>query len=80
MSVGHDKNRLERSLCDFEWHNSENAKTVKIPLRDKYRLKTVMDKHSLLLNVMLRQGMSWYALDKMESETLLPPPLQESEC
>ena len=26
MSMGHDKNRLERSLCDFEWHNSKNAK------------------------------------------------------
>ena len=55
-------------------------KTVKIPLRDKYRLRTLMDKHSLLLHIMLRQGMSWYALDKMDSETLLPPPLQESEC
>ena len=55
-------------------------KTVKIPLRDKYRLRTLLDKHSLLLHVMLRQGMSWYALDKMDSETLLPPPLQESEC
>ena len=55
-------------------------KTVKIPLRDKYRLRTLMDKHSLLLHVMLRQGTSWYALDKMDSETLLPPPLQESEC
>ena len=48
-------------------------KTVKIPLRDKYRLRTLMDKHSLLLHVMLRQGTSWYALDKMDSETLLPP-------
>ena len=55
-------------------------KTVKIPLRDKYRLRTLMDKHSLLLHVMLRQGMSWYALDKTDSETLLPPPLQVSEC
>ena len=55
-------------------------KTVKIPLRDKYRLRTLMNKHSLLLHVILRQGTSWYALDKMESETLLPPPLQESEC
>ena len=26
LSMGHDKNRLERSLCDFEWHNSKNAK------------------------------------------------------
>ena len=26
FSMGHDKNRLERSLCDFEWHNSKNAK------------------------------------------------------
>ena len=55
-------------------------KTVKIPLRDKYRLRTLMDKHSLLLHVMLRQGMSWYALDKTDSETLLPLQLQESEC
>ena len=55
-------------------------KTVKIPLRDKYRLRTLMDKHSLLLHIMLRQGTSWYALDKMDSETLLPPPLHESEC
>ena len=35
--------------------------------------------HSLLLHVMLRQGTSWYALDKTDSELLLPPPLQESE-
>ena len=55
-------------------------KTVKVPLRDKYRLRTLMDKHSLLLHVMLRQGTSWYALDKTDSEALLPPPLQESEC
>ena len=55
-------------------------KTVKVPLRDKYRLRTLMDKHSLLLHIMLRQGTSWYALDKTDSETLLPPPLQESEC
>ena len=26
LSMGHDKDRLERSLCDFEWHNSKNAK------------------------------------------------------
>ena len=54
-------------------------KTVKVPLRDKYRLRTLVDKHSLLLHVMLRQGTSWYTLDKTDSETLLPPPLQESE-
>ena len=55
-------------------------KTVKVLLRDKYRLRTLMDKHSLLLHIMMRQGTSWHALDKMDSETLLPPPLQESEC
>ena len=54
-------------------------KTVKVPLRDKYRLRTLMDKHSLLLHIMLRQGTSWYALDKTDTEILLPPPLQESE-
>ena len=52
-------------------------KSVKVPLRDKYRLRTLMEKHSLLLHVMLRQGTSWYALDNMD--LLLPPPLEESE-
>ena len=75
--MGHDKNKLERSLCDFEYHYITNAKTVKIPIRDKYRLRTLMDKHSLLLHFMLRQGMSWYSLGN--TNFLLPPPLEESE-
>ena len=52
-------------------------KSVKIPIRDKYRLRMLMDKHSLLLHVMLRQGTSWYSLDN--TDFLLPPPLEESE-
>ena len=52
-------------------------KSVKVPIRDKHRLRTLMEKHSLLLHIMLRQGTSWYALDNMDF--LLPPPLQESE-
>ena len=36
-----------------------------------------MEKHSLLLHVMLRQRMSWYALDN--TNFLLLPPLEESE-
>ena len=52
-------------------------KSVKVPLRDKYRLRTLMEKHSLLLHVMLRQGTSWYALDN--TDFLLLPPLEESE-
>ena len=51
---------------------------VKIPLRDKYRLRHIMRKRSLLLHVMLRQGMSWYALDNIEYLPL-PPHLEESE-
>ena len=51
---------------------------VKIPLRDKYRLRCIMRKRSLLLHIMLRQGTSWYALDSIEY--LLPPlHLDESE-
>ena len=51
---------------------------VKVPLRDKYRLRYLMSKRSLLLHVMLRQGTSCYALDNIEY--LLPPPhLEESE-
>ena len=52
-------------------------KTVKIPNRDMYRLRKLMDKHSLLLHIMLRQGTSWYSLDK--ADFLLQLPLQESE-
>ena len=52
--------------------------SVKIPFRDKYRLRCIMRKRSLLLYVMLRQGMSWYALDNIKY--LLPPLcLDESE-
>ena len=51
--------------------------SVKIPLRDKYRLSCTR-KRSLLLHVMLRQGTFWYALDNIEY--LLPPlHLEESE-
>ena len=52
-------------------------KSVKVPLRDKYKLRTLMEKHSLLLHIMLRQGTSWYALDN--TDFLLPLPLEESE-
>ena len=52
--------------------------SVKVPLGDKYVLRSLMRKGSLLLHVMLRQGMSWYVLDNVEY--LLPPPhLEESE-
>ena len=51
---------------------------VKIPLRDKYRLRCIMRKRSLLLHVMIRQGTSWYALESIEY--LLPSlHLEESE-
>ena len=46
--------------------------SVKIPLKDKYRLRYLMRKRSLLLHVMLRQGTSWYVLDNIEC-------LEESE-
>ena len=52
-------------------------KMVKIPIRDKYRLRKLMDKHSLLLHIMLRQGTSWYSLDN--TDFLLPLLLEESE-
>ena len=51
---------------------------VKIPFRDKYSLRYLMRKRSLLLHIMLRQETSWYALDNIEY--LLPPPcLGDSE-
>ena len=27
FSIGHEKNKLERSLCNFEWHYITNAKS-----------------------------------------------------
>ena len=52
--------------------------SVKVPLRDKFRLRYMVSKRSLLLHVMLKQGSSWYALDNIEY--LLPPlHLEESE-
>ena len=52
--------------------------SVIIPLRDKFRLRHTIRKMSLLLHIMLKEGMSWYALDS--KEYLLPPPcLDNSE-
>ena len=51
--------------------------SVKVLLRDKYKLTTLMEKHFLLLHVVLRQGTSWYALDNIDY--MLPPPMEESE-
>ena len=54
------------------------ATLVIIALRDKFRLRCIIRKRSLLLHVMLRQGTSWYALES--KEYLLPPPcLHDSE-
>ena len=52
-------------------------KSVKVLFRDKYKLRTLMEKHSLLLHIMLKQGTSWYALDTIDY--MLPPPVEESE-
>ena len=51
---------------------------VRIPLRDKFRLRHIIRKRSLLLHVMLRQGTSWYALDSKE-HLLSPACLDDSE-
>ena len=52
--------------------------SVKVPFRDKYRLRHLTTNRSLLLHVMLRQGTSWYALDNIGY--LLPSQhLEESE-
>ena len=52
--------------------------SVIIPMRDKFGLRCIIRKRSLLLHVMLKQGISWYALDS--KEYLLPPPcLDNSE-
>ena len=51
--------------------------SVKVQLRDKYKLRTLMEKHSLLLHIMLRQGTSWYALDN--KDYMLPLPMEESQ-
>ena len=51
--------------------------SVKVPLRYKYKLRTIMEKHSLLLHIILRQGTSWYALDNIDY--MLPLLMEESE-
>ena len=69
---------MGRSLLTLNGAIVQLPIAVKIPLRDKYRLRHMMSKRSLLLHVMLRQGMTWYALDNIEY--LLPTPhLEESE-
>ena len=77
MSMEHDKNRLERSLVTLNGTMIQMPKSIKVPLRDKCKLRTLMEKHTLLLHVMLKQGTSWYALNNIDY--MLPPPMDESE-
>ena len=56
---------------------AQMPRSVKVLPRDKYKLRALMEKHSLLLHVMLKQGTSWYALDNIDY--MLPPPMEESE-
>ena len=44
-------------------------------MRDIFRLRHIIRKRSLLLDIMLQQGTSWYALDS--KEYLLPPPCSD---
>ena len=70
---------MGRSLLTLNGAIVQLSISVKIPLRDKYRLRHMISKRPLLLHVMLRWGTSWYALDNIEY--LLPPHphLEESE-
>ena len=62
----------------FVWLWTELPISVKVPFRDKYRLRHLITNRSLILHAMLRQETSWCALDNIEY--LLPPPcLDESE-
>ena len=45
--------------------------SVIMPIREKLSLDTTLEKRSLLLHIILKQGTSWYALDS--KEYLLPP-------
>ena len=75
--MGHDKNKLERSFVTLNGTMVQMPKSVKVLLRDKYKLRTLMEKHLLQLHIMLKQGTSWYALDNIDY--MLPPPMEESE-
>ena len=48
------------------------------PVRDKYRLRCIIGKGSLLLHIMQKQGNSWHALDS-KKYLLTPPSLDNSK-
>ena len=71
-------NRFERSPYDLNGNMIHLPASVIIPMRDKFRLRCIMRKRSLLSHIMLKQGTSWYSLDS--KEYLLPSPcLDNSE-
>ena len=76
--MGCYQNRLGEVFVTLNGAIVQLSISVRVPFRDKYRLRHLIMNRSLLLHIMLRQGTSWYALDNMEY--LLPPPhLEESE-
>ena len=74
------KRKLLWDVVKINWKEvffTLNATIIHLPtsviilLIDKFRLRYIIRKRSLLLHVMLRQGTSWYALDS--KGYLLPP-------
>ena len=41
-------------------------KSVIIPLRDKFKIRSIIRREPLLLHIMLRKGMTWFSLEILQ--------------
>ena len=55
----------------FDGNKVNLPRLVTIKLRDKFQIRHMMKKESLLFDVMLKQGITWFTLASNTQETIL---------
>ena len=60
--MGYHRNKLERGQYDIEWEYNKLSTSVVIPLRDKFKIRRIVEIEPLLFHIILKQGMTWFPL------------------
>ena len=75
------KRKLVCNIIEIDWKEvnmSLNGNKVYLPtsviilLRDKFKIKSMIRREPLLLHIMLRQGMTWFSLEKSRENNAIP--------
>ena len=65
----YDRNRLEGGKHDFNGNKINLPKSVTIKFRDKFKIRHMMERESILFHIMLGQSFNWFTLASNDPPT-----------